>query len=120
VTNFQNKTEKNMTESTIRPALTALNNTAALAASNVIEVRAAAESFRVTQENYTAILARAAAGEDVPETEFEAAEQALMAARRRAQRRAAIASIHGRAISALLPIAQAEIEQQPEAGELAQ
>jgi hypothetical protein len=60
--------------------------------------------------DYAAILARAAAGEDVSELEYETAEDALTTARRRVGRRVAVATIQARAVQALIPAARAEAE----------
>jgi len=66
--------------------------------------------YRAAQASYAALLALAAAGEDVREAEFEAAEDALATARRRVGRRVAIAGIQARAVQALIPAARAEAE----------
>lgn len=76
--------------------------------------------FRTAQVTYASILARAAAGEEVPELEYEAAEHVLTAARQRVERRLAVARIQARAIQALMPAAVAETAQHTAAGQVAQ
>ena len=106
-----------MTELASTPAVAALNRTAELAADNVNAVRAAAEQFRSAQLNYALILERAAAGCEITDSEFEAAEQAMAAAGQRVRRLAAVAKIHAGALTALLPAARAEVEGQTLGGQ---
>ena len=108
-------TENTMTETTTAPARSALTATIALASTNVAALQAEADRLRSAQANYAAILARAAAGEEVPELEYEAAEHTMAVTRRRIERRFAIAGIQARAVKALIPAARAETEQQAEA-----
>lgn len=107
-----------MTESTpTAPALSALNTTAALATANIAQVRAEGDNLFAAQAAYGSILARAAAGEDVPEIEFEAAEHTMNVVRRRLDRRVAVARIHALAMGAIIPAARAETETQQAEGQ---
>lgn len=121
MSNFQQRLETEMDEHTLHtPARAELDTILNVAMSNAKAMTAEHGKFRAAQAAYAAILARAAGGEDVPEPEFETAEDALSKARRQVGRRDAIAGIQARAINALLPAAVAETEQMAAAGEVAQ